>query len=146
MLEAKTRSSKYYGPAFLALAGLGVLAAPMLLSLPWQVGEIAATGKETSDGRVERVKIEEQGKMAETYRKAETMPMGRSVIISNFVDRGKRKPKLSKEYLSNLGKDEKIMVYDATKKCIGLIQSRKFTWKGEVGKSKICENLQQDDK
>lgn len=144
MKDTQSRATKYYPAAICGGIGLFVISAPLFLAMPWQVTEVAVTQKIHSDGRIEREKITEVATTASAYVKAERMPMNRAVTITNFVDRGNRAPKISKLYLNGLGIDERVVVYDAHKKCVGIITQRKLTYRGEVSKGDICKNLEND--
>ncbi len=129
--------NRYAKQALLGLAGLSLIAIPLLFKLPtqfslfdWNNQLEAETKKEKaeieSSEDIERTKIQQRRTTADTLNKAGVMPSGNKLKIRKYYDNPKHDPK--PETTAYLASDL-IYIYDSSGKCIGRIQNRKWLWK-----------------
>lgn len=127
----------YHKQIALGLCGGAVLAMPLLLQFPGQIGTYMTAARlraeaqtlqsqTTISEQTERTRITERRKTADTLYNAGIMPSATKLRIRRYLDSPRRDPRPDTTGWLN---DETVYVYDAAGSCIGRIEERRWYWK-----------------
>jgi hypothetical protein len=110
----------------LALAGIAVCAAPVLLPLIPKIGTYAQSERLKAEEELQRTSIIEQAKTSETLYEAGIAPTTKVLRMRRYVDTPKVDPKPDP---TGFPATQLIVVYDSGGRCIGKIEDNQWYWK-----------------
>lgn len=126
---------KYQKQALLGIAGLALIASPMLMKLPFQINTFTAATTIQESENIERVRASERANTADVINELGVIPSYQKLRIRGYLDNRKVNPRPDTAgYLE----DETVYIYDSIGKCIGRIQERKWQWKYHF--QNVCNN------
>lgn len=120
---------KYQKQASLGLAGLALIASPLIIKLPPQFSAFNAANAIRASEDIERIKVAERAATADAINEAGVIPSSRKLRMLGYLDNSKHNPKPD---VTGYLEDEIVFVYDSVGKCIGRIQERKWAWKYRI--------------
>jgi hypothetical protein len=85
----------------------------------------------------ERAKL--QRRVADTYAENEVKPV-ENFSIWGYLDNPKQRPQIDLRAFSD--PNQKVYIYDAANKCIGMVNQGRFYWKHAKSSQHICEVTQ----
>ncbi len=140
------RPNKYQAQASLGIAGLFLIASPLVIKLPSQFQSFNSSTQletelakkkaqvETSE-ELERTRIEQKKQTADKLKETGVLPTGNKLIMRDYFDSPSWNPNPT---TTAFLEDETVYVYDSAGVCIGQIQNRKWLWKHFY--QNICNN------
>ncbi|MBD2358746.1 hypothetical protein H6G41_29825 [Tolypothrix sp. FACHB-123] len=117
---------KHQKQASLGLAGLALIASPMLMKLPAQFNAYNAATTIRASEDIERTKATERANTANLVNELGVLPAYRKLRMRGYLDSPKRNPRPD---VTGYLEDETVYVYDSVGKCIGRIEARQWQWK-----------------
>ncbi|BAY50603.1 hypothetical protein SAMD00079811_82320 (plasmid) [Scytonema sp. HK-05] len=118
----------------LALAGIAVCAAPVLLPLIPKIGTYAQSERLKAEEELQRATIAERAKTSEALYNAGIAPNATSLRIRRYLDSPREDPKPD---TTGYGASEIVYVYDSAGVCIGKIEGNQWLWKHKY--NNICK-------
>jgi hypothetical protein len=118
----------------LALAGIAVCAAPVLLPLIPKIGTYAQSERLKAEEELQRATIAERAKTSEALYNAGIAPNATSLRIRRYLDSPREDPKPD---TTGYGASEIVYVYDSAGVCIGKIEGNQWFWKHKY--NNICK-------
>ncbi len=141
-----SRPNKYQAQATLGIAGLFLIASPLLIKLPSQFKSFnSATQLSTelahekaqleASESLERARIEQKKQTADKLKETGVLPTGNKLIMRDYFDSPSWNPNPT---TTAFLEDETVYVYDSAGICIGKIQNRQWLWKHFY--QNVCDN------
>ena len=135
-----TPSMRYLKWSLFGVAGIAIASLPQIIAVPDAINQSKITSRFQTEQNIEREYIKEQALTSEYQRKYEIASPSKQLFIDNYLYNRVRPPSISTR-VSRARSDEAVTVYDKSGYCIGMIQQRKFIFKGN--KVNICKGIDQ---
>ena len=135
----KNRTEKYMIPFLISALGGVCIASPLFLKLDSKVANYNAALEYRNEQELLRTELEERSKTSKKTRETGLVLAAPTLTLTDYLDDSKNIPTLRKTDLNRYKKGQKVWVFDASDKCIGMILNKKFISKHHD--STTCENI-----
>ncbi|MEM6398627.1 MAG: hypothetical protein AAF757_00120 [Cyanobacteria bacterium P01_D01_bin.116] len=123
---SKNRTEKYMIPFLISAIGGVCIASPLFLKLGSEMPDYIASSEHISEQKRLRTELEERKKTSEKVRETGLVLSAPTLTLSNYLDDSKSIPILRKTDLNRYDKNQKVWVFDASDRCIGIIHNKEF--------------------